>query len=61
MEQAQAQLSAQANQVTYSKLVADKSGVIPSIDAEAGQVVSAGMPGVRVAEDGPRDVLFAVP
>ena len=61
VEQAQAQLSAQANQVTYSKLVADKSGVITSIDAEAGQVVSAGMPVVRLAQDGPRDVLFAVP
>lgn len=61
VEQAQAQLSAQANQVTYSKLMADKSGVITSIDAEAGQVVSAGMPVVRLAQDGPRDVLFAVP
>ena len=61
VEQAQAQLSAQTNQVAYSKLVADKSGVITSIDAEAGQVVSAGMPVVRLAQDGPRDVLFAVP
>jgi len=61
VEQAQAQLSAQTNQVTYSKLIADKSGVITSIDAEAGQVVSAGMPVVRLAQDGPRDVLFAVP
>ena len=61
VEQAQAQLSAQANQVSYSKLIADKSGVITSIDAEAGQVVSAGMPVVRLAQDGPRDVLFAVP
>jgi len=61
VEQAQAQLSAQTNQVAYSKLLADKSGVITAIDAEAGQVVSAGMPVVRLAQDGPRDVLFAVP
>ena len=61
VDQAQAQLSAQTNQVGYSKLLADKSGVITGIDAEAGQVVSAGMPVVRLAQDGPRDVLFAVP
>ena len=61
VDQAQAQLSAQTNQVAYSKLLADKSGVITGIDAEAGQVVSAGMPVVRLAQDGPRDVMFAVP
>lgn len=61
VDQAQAQLSAQTNQVAYSKLVADKAGVVTGIDAEAGQVVSAGMPVLRLAQDGPRDVLFAVP
>jgi RND family efflux transporter MFP subunit len=61
VDQAQAQFSAQTNQVGYSKLLADKSGVITGIDAEAGQVVSPGMPVVRLAQDGPRDVMFAVP
>ena len=61
VDQAQAQLSAQTNQVGYSKLLADKAGVVTGIDAEAGQVVSAGMPVLRLAQDGPRDVLFAVP
>jgi len=61
VDQAQAQLSAQTNQVAYSKLTADKAGVITGIDAEAGQVVSAGMPVVRLAQDGARDVMFAVP
>ena len=61
LEQAQAQLLAQANQLGYSKLVADKSGVITGVDAEVGQVVSAGMPVIRLAQDGPRDVVFAVP
>jgi membrane fusion protein, multidrug efflux system len=61
VDQAQAQLSAQNNQVAYSKLVADKAGVVTGIEAEAGQVVSAGMPVLRLAQDGPRDVLFAVP
>ena len=30
-------------------------------DAEPGQVVSAGSPVVRIAQDGPRDVVFVVP
>jgi multidrug efflux pump subunit AcrA (membrane-fusion protein) len=49
------------NQLSYSKLVADKAGVITGIDAEVGQVLSAGMPVVRLAQHGQRDVLFAVP
>ena len=61
VDQAQAQLSAQTNQVGYSKLLADKAGVVTGIEAEAGQVVSAGMRVLRLAQDGPRDVLFAVP
>lgn len=60
-EQAQAQLSGQGNQLSYSKLVADKAGVVTGIDAEVGQVVSAGMPVLRLAQEGQRDVVFAVP
>ncbi|MPN29766.1 Multidrug resistance protein MdtA [bioreactor metagenome] len=37
------------------------SGVITSIDAEPGQVVSAGTPVVRIAQDGARDAVFSVP
>ncbi|MES3002983.1 MAG: efflux RND transporter periplasmic adaptor subunit, partial [Pseudomonadota bacterium] len=61
LDQAKAQLSSQGNQAAYTTLVADVSGVITSIDAEPGQVVTAGTPIVRIAQDGPRDVLFAVP
>jgi len=60
-DQAQAQLSGQGNQASYTTLVADRSGVVTSVDAEVGQVVAAGTPVIRVAQDGPRDVLFAVP
>jgi len=60
-EQAQAQYTGQGNQLSYSKLVADKAGVVTGIDAEVGQVVSAGMPVVRLAQQGQRDVVFAVP
>lgn len=59
--QAQAQASVQGNQAGYATLVADAAGVVTSIDAEPGQVVAAGTPVVRVALDGPRDVVFTVP
>ena len=57
LDQARAQLSSQGNQAAYTTLVADVSGVVTGIDAEPGQVVSAGAPVVRIAQDGPRDVV----
>ena len=61
LEQTQAQLSGQGNQAAYTTLVAEVSGVVTAVDAEAGQVVAAGAPVVRMAQDGPRDVVFSVP
>lgn len=61
LEQAQAQLAGQANQAGYTRLAADAAGVITGIEAEPGQVVEAGSPVVRIARDGPRDVVFSVP
>ncbi|AVO35303.1 efflux RND transporter periplasmic adaptor subunit [Ottowia oryzae] len=61
LAQAQAQLSNQGNQAAYTQLLADVDGVVTGVDAEVDQVVSAGAPVVRVAQDGPRDVVFAVP
>ncbi len=60
-EQAQSQLAVQSNQASYASLVADVAGVVTAIEAEPGQVVSAGTPVVRIAADGPRDVVFSVP
>lgn len=61
LQQARAQASVQGNQATYASLEADAAGVITSVDAEVGQVVAAGMPVLRLAHDGPRDVVFSVP
>lgn len=61
LDQAQAQLAAQGNQARYTTLVADVSGIVTAVEAEPGQVVSAGTPVVRIAADGPRDVVFSVP
>lgn len=61
LEQAQAQLAVQGNQAGYTRLLADAAGVVTSIDADVGQVVAAGAPVLRVAQDGPRDVVFNLP
>ena len=61
VDQAQAQVAAQGNQTSYATLVADASGVVTAVDAEPGQVLAAGSPVVRIAQDGPRDIVFSVP
>jgi len=61
LEQARAQAGVQANQAAYAMLVADTAGVITGVDAEPGMVVGPGTPIVRIAHDGPRDVVFSVP
>lgn len=60
-DQARAQLASQGNQADYTLLTADVSGVVTAVEAEQGQVLSAGTPVVRIAQDGPRDVVFSVP
>ncbi len=61
VEQAQAQLASLGNQTGYANLVADVAGVVTSVDAEPGQVLAAGAPVLRIAQDGARDVVFSVP
>ncbi|MDP1895282.1 MAG: efflux RND transporter periplasmic adaptor subunit [Hydrogenophaga sp.] len=61
LKQAQAQGMVQGNQASYTRLLADASGVVLAVDAEVGQVVAAGTPVVRIARDGARDVVVAVP
>jgi len=61
LDQARAQANVQGNQAGYATLVADANGVITGVDAEPGMVVAAGAPVVRLAHDGPRDVVFSVP
>lgn len=60
-EQAEAQLSFDANQAAYSTLVADHAGVVTSVDAEVGQVVAPGQSVVRVARLDEKEVLVNVP
>ncbi len=60
LDQALAQAQNQGNQAAYTQLRADAPGVITAVEAEAGQVVTAGTPVFRLAHDGPRDAVFAV-
>lgn len=61
LNQALAQSGVQSNQKGYTALVADRPGVVVGVEAEPGQVVAAGTPVVRLAYDGARDVVVAVP
>jgi RND family efflux transporter MFP subunit len=60
-EQARAQADVQRNQAGYAQLLATANGVITGVDAEPGAVLAAGAPVLRLAHDGPRDAVFAVP
>lgn len=60
-EQASAALKIQINQSGYNNLYADADGVITGIDAEVGQVVAAGMPVVRLARSGEKEVRVSIP
>jgi RND family efflux transporter MFP subunit len=59
--QARAQANVQGNQAAYARLVSDAAGVVTGIEAEPGMVLGAGSPVLRLAHDGPRDAVFAVP
>jgi RND family efflux transporter MFP subunit len=61
LRSAQAQQQLTLNQRSYNVLTADRAGVVTAIDAEVGQVVSAGQPVITVAADGEREVLVSVP
>ncbi len=61
LDQARAQATVQRNMAQYTTLVASGAGVVTGVDAEVGTVLAAGAPVVRLAMDGPRDAVFAVP
>jgi RND family efflux transporter MFP subunit len=58
---AQAQLRFAHDQVGYTVLLADASGVVTAVGAEPGEVVSPGRMVVQVAQQGGRDAVFDVP
>lgn len=61
VEAARALYRTQSNQAGYASLASDVDGVVTAIDAEAGTVVAAGTPVVRVARTDEKEVVFGVP
>lgn len=61
LQQAQAQLTGNNNQLEYTKLVADHDGVIAAITGEIGTVVAAGTPMVTLVQDGQREIQIFIP
>ncbi len=60
-EQSRAQAALSVNQQAYTTLVADSDGLVLSVSAEPGQVVAAGQGVLRLARDGPMEVVISVP
>lgn len=61
LKAAAAQAGLAGNQADYTTLRADHAGVIAAAQAEVGQVVGAGQPVLRLAQDGEREVAIAIP
>jgi len=61
VDEARAALDVARNQAAYAELRADADGVITTVSGEAGQVVAAGQPIVRLARDGASEVEISVP
>jgi RND family efflux transporter MFP subunit len=60
-EQAKANLSVAQNQAGYATLVASDDGVITSVNADSGQVVTAGQAVFKLARAEEREVAISVP
>ena len=60
-DQARAQLAVAQNQAAYATLVATGDGVITAVSVEAGQVVTAGQPVMKLADETEREIVIAVP
>ncbi len=60
-DQAVASYQGQSNQAGYATLVSDVAGVVTGVDAEVGQVVTAGASVVRVAQTGDKEIVISIP
>lgn len=60
-EQAQSGRALEGNRVEDTVLRADADGVVTAVLADVGEVVAAGQPVIRLAQDGPREVEVEFP
>lgn len=61
LDQQRSQYAVVRNQAAYTSLIADSDGIVTDIQADAGQVVSAGQAVLGFARDGEREVRISVP
>lgn len=61
LEQARSQNQISGNQAAYGTLSSETSAVVTAVLADAGQVVSAGQPVLRIARPEEKEVAIAVP
>ena len=61
LSELQSQAGVTSNQVGYTVLRSDETGVVTAIEAERGQVVAAGQAVLRLAQLGETDVIIGVP
>jgi RND family efflux transporter MFP subunit len=61
VRQAESQLSGGARQTGYTQLQTDHAGVVTAVQAEVGQVVTAGQPVLNLALPGEKEVAISVP
>lgn len=61
LKAAEARASEVRRQRGYTTLVAPQSGTVTEVFAQPGQIISAGMPVLELAQAGPRDAIIAVP
>lgn len=61
LEQARAQSHISGNQASYGTLMSEYPAIVTAVLADAGQVVAAGQPVLRVAQPGEKEVAIAVP
>lgn len=59
--QAQSSLALEQNRMADTTLRADADGVVTAIQADVGEVVGAGQPVIRLAQDGPREIEVEFP
>lgn len=61
LKSAEAQATVSDNAAAYAVLKADADGVVVETNAEPGQVVSSGLPVVKLAHNGPREATVFLP
>ncbi|WP_376800293.1 efflux RND transporter periplasmic adaptor subunit [Candidatus Raskinella chloraquaticus] len=61
LDRARRSLELAANQLSYARLIADNDGVVTAVLAEPGQVVAAGTPVLRVAQNHELEIAVDIP